>query len=63
MKNIPGSSRDIDDYIASFPSDVQEILKQICPTIRETAPDDVETIKYQMPTFVMNKNLVHCAAR
>ncbi len=61
MKNIPGFPKDIDDYIAGSPSEVQEILNQIRSTIRETAPDAVETIKYQIPTFVMNENLVHFA--
>jgi uncharacterized protein YdhG (YjbR/CyaY superfamily) len=52
----------IDDYIASFPPDVQEILQKIRLTIREAAPDALETIKYRMPTFVLNGNLVHFAA-
>ena len=31
-------------------------------TIREAAPDAEETIKYQMPTFMLKGNLVHFAA-
>ena len=31
-------------------------------TIREAAPDAEETIKYQMPTFTLDGNLVHFAA-
>ena len=31
-------------------------------TIREAAPDAVEAISYQMPTFKLNGNLVHFAA-
>jgi len=31
-------------------------------TIREAAPDAEETIKYRMPTFTLNGNLVHFAA-
>jgi uncharacterized protein YdhG (YjbR/CyaY superfamily) len=30
--------------------------------IRKAAPDATETIKYQIPTFVLNGNLVHFAA-
>ena len=54
--------QDIDAYIAGFPADVQEILQKIRAIIREEAPDAEEAIKYQMPTFVLNGNLVHFAA-
>jgi uncharacterized protein YdhG (YjbR/CyaY superfamily) len=54
--------KDIDEYIAGFPKDVQEILKKIRMTIRKAAPDAEETIKYRMPTFTLNGNLVHFAA-
>lgn len=52
----------IDEYIAGFPPDVQEILQQIRLTIRQAAPDAQETINYQMPTFTFHGNLVHFAA-
>jgi uncharacterized protein YdhG (YjbR/CyaY superfamily) len=54
--------RDIDEYIASFPKDVQEILEKIRMTIRKAAPDAEETIKYQLPTFTLKGNLVHFGA-
>jgi uncharacterized protein YdhG (YjbR/CyaY superfamily) len=54
--------KDIDEYIAGFPKDVQEILEKIRTTIRKAAPDAEEAIKYQMPTFVLKGNLVHFAA-
>ena len=54
--------RTIDEYIAGFPPDVQEILESIRMTIREAAPDADETISYQMPTFTLKGNLVHFAA-
>lgn len=44
----------IDEYIAAFPKEVQEILQQIRETIREAAPDAEETISYDMPTFNRN---------
>jgi uncharacterized protein YdhG (YjbR/CyaY superfamily) len=56
---IPDS---IDDYIAGFPPEVQAHLKQIRAAIRRVAPDATEAIKYKMPTFVLNENLVHFAA-
>ena len=52
----------IDEYIAGFPSDMQEVLQKIRATIRQAAPDATEKISYQMPTFFLNGNLVHFAA-
>jgi uncharacterized protein YdhG (YjbR/CyaY superfamily) len=52
----------IDEYIAGFPPDVQEILQKIRMTIRQAVPDAEETIKYRMPTFTLHGNLVHFAA-
>ena len=54
--------KDVDEYIANFPPDVQEILQKVRTTIREAAPDAEETISYQIPTFTLNGNLVHFAA-
>jgi uncharacterized protein YdhG (YjbR/CyaY superfamily) len=52
----------IDEYIAGFPAHVQEILKQMRMTIREAAPGAEERIKYQIPTFTLQGNLVHFGA-
>lgn len=52
----------IDDYIAQFPPAVQALLTQVRATIRAAAPEATETIKYAMPTFVLNGNLVYFAA-
>lgn len=52
----------IDEYIAGFPPEVQKILKQVRLTIHKAAPEATEAIKYRMPTFVLNGNLVHFAA-
>jgi len=52
----------IDEYIATFPEDIQKILEEIRAVIKSAAPDAVEKISYQMPTFFMNGNLVHFAA-
>lgn len=54
--------QDIDEYVAGFPSNVQQRLKKIRAAIRKAAPDAEETIKYLMPTFTLNGNLVHFAA-
>lgn len=62
MKAGSGAPKSIDEYIAGFPREVQEILGQIRMTIRRAAPDAEEAIKYRIPTFVLNGNLVHFAA-
>lgn len=55
------SPASIDEYIAAFPPAIQEILQRIRQVIREEAPQAQETIRYQMPTFRLNGNLVHFA--
>ena len=54
--------KNIDEYIADFPNDVRKIVEKIRMTIRKAAPAAEETIKYQIPTFTANRNLVHFAA-
>ena len=54
--------RSIDEYIATFPKDIQKILQEIRAAIHATAPEAAEKISYQMPTFYLNGNLVHFAA-
>jgi uncharacterized protein YdhG (YjbR/CyaY superfamily) len=55
-------SNNIDEYIANFPIDTQEILEQIRVTIRNVAPQAVEVISYGMPAFKLNGILVWFAA-
>src|SRR5713101_8246886 len=52
----------IDEYIRTFPEDVQGILEKMRQTIRKAAPEAVEAISYQIPKFKLNGNLVHFAA-
>lgn len=54
--------KSIDDYILQFSAEVQEILATVRNVIKESAPDAVEKISYQMPTFYFHGNLVHFAA-
>jgi uncharacterized protein YdhG (YjbR/CyaY superfamily) len=56
------SPENIDDYIAGFPVEIQAILEKIRTTIRSAAPDAEEAIRYEIPTFRLNGNLVHFAA-
>ncbi len=62
MRTKQTAPKTIDEYIAGFPQDVQEILEKIRRTIRKAAPNAEETIKYQMPTFTLKGNLVYFAA-
>lgn len=52
----------IDEYIATFPADVQKILQELRAVIKASAPEATEKISYQMPTFFLHGNLVHFAA-
>lgn len=54
--------QNIDDYIAGFPNHVREILENIRLTIARTAPTAEEAIKYQIPAFTLDGNLVFFAA-
>lgn len=52
----------VDQYIADFAPEVQELLQSLRKVISEAAPEAVEKISYQMPTWFLHKNLVHFAA-
>jgi len=56
------SAVSIDEYISSFPPEIQSLLEQMRITIRQAAPEAAEAIKYGIPTFVFHGNLVHFAA-
>jgi uncharacterized protein YdhG (YjbR/CyaY superfamily) len=62
VKADSAGPKNIDEYIAGFPVDIQEKLQKIRMTIREAAPEAEEKISYQMPTFYLKGNLVHFAA-
>ena len=51
----------IDEYIADCPANVQPHLEKVRAAILKAAPDAGEAIKYGMPTFVQNGNLIHFA--
>ncbi len=55
------TSDTVEQYIAGFPPDVQHILQTIRAIIKEEAPDSTERIAYGMPTYTMDKNLIHFA--
>ena len=52
----------IDEYIDTFPENVQTILKQVRKTIKAAAPKAGEKISYGIPTFTLNgKYLIYFA--
>ena len=55
-------AKNIDEYIAAFPNEVQKKLREMRATIRKAAPDAEEAISYTIPTFKLKGNLVHFAA-
>ncbi len=63
MKTKQTAPQNIDEYIAGFPKDVQEILEKIRKTIKKAVPGAEEAISYKMPTFNLNDQyLVYFAA-
>lgn len=51
-----------DEYIATFPANIQKILQELRATIKAAAPQAEEKISYQMPAFAQNGILVYFAA-
>ena len=60
--NMNTNIKTIDGYIKQCPDEVQDILKKMRATIHSAASKAGEAIKYGMPTFTLNGNLVHFAA-
>jgi uncharacterized protein YdhG (YjbR/CyaY superfamily) len=44
----------VDEYIASFPEDVQAILQKVRKSIRKVLPTADEKIKYGMPAVMLS---------
>jgi uncharacterized protein YdhG (YjbR/CyaY superfamily) len=62
MKTPSDKIASIDQYIHGLPKHIQAILSELRSSIRLAAPEAIEKISYQMPTFYFNGNLVHFAA-
>ena len=53
----------VDEYVASFPQDVQDILTEIRRRIHEVVPAAEETISYRIPAITLGgKQLIYFAA-
>ena len=56
------TANSIDEYIAGFPPETQDVLEELRALIKTVAPDATETISYAIPTFDLNgHHLVHFA--
>lgn len=63
MPTPKNKSKTFNEYISSFPKNIQNILQKIRQVVRENAPNAEETISYGMPAFKLNgKSLVYFAA-
>ena len=52
----------VDEYIASFPGEVQEDLRAVRDAIKSAIPDAEEVISYQMPTVKFHGVVLYNAA-
>jgi uncharacterized protein YdhG (YjbR/CyaY superfamily) len=52
----------IDEYIADYPKNIQDILQKIRKVIHQAVPEAEEAIAYGIPTFKLQGNLVHFGA-
>ncbi len=52
----------VDEYIGTFPEDVQENLQKIRQIIKNAVPQAEEVISYQIPTFKLHGNFAYYAA-
>ncbi|MBL4677810.1 MAG: DUF1801 domain-containing protein [Mucilaginibacter sp.] len=52
-----------DQYIDSFPADIQELLTQMRRAVQNAAPDAQEVISYGMPAYKQHSVLVYFAAQ
>jgi len=62
MKSIGAAPASVDEYIASFPPEVQAVLQRVRQVVREAAPEAREVISYRMPALKQNGVLVYFAA-
>lgn len=62
MSPMMKSANTIDEYIAMYPEHVQSLLQEMRQRIKKIVPEAKEAIKYGLPTFILNGNLVHFGA-
>jgi uncharacterized protein YdhG (YjbR/CyaY superfamily) len=52
----------IDEYIATFPPDVQAVLQKIRTTVAKAVPKAEEKISYRIPAFMLEGVVIYFAA-
>ena len=58
MEGETGQPTTVDEYIAQYPEDVQQVLFKLRQVIKEAAPEAVEKMSYNMPAYYLNGGLV-----
>lgn len=58
MKTAQASPKNIDEYIAGFPRNVQSVLTRVRNTIRRALPAAEEAISYKIPTYRLDGRYV-----
>ena len=61
MKSSATKFQNIEEYVSTFPNDVQIKLQQIREAVSRVVPNADEVISYQMPAFKLHRILVHFA--
>ena len=61
IKNMSPNAATIDEYIKTFPPDIQQTLSELRAFIKAEVPEAAEKISYGMPTFYLNGNLLTVA--
>lgn len=52
----------VDEYIAMFPDDIQQVLKKVRAIVKENAPEAEERTSWKMPSYYMGEPLIHFSA-
>ena len=60
QKALP--AKNVDEYIAGFSEDIQQKLQAVRAAIHKAVPEAKETIKYAIPTFTLNGNVISFGA-
>lgn len=55
-------AKNVDEYIAGFPNEVQKVLKEIRKTVKAAAPEAEESISYAMPGYSFHGPVAYFAA-
>jgi uncharacterized protein YdhG (YjbR/CyaY superfamily) len=57
-KTKPTVAKDVKEYLASVPKESRAALEKLRQTIKAAAPDAVEVISYQIPTFKLDGRML-----